>query len=136
MNMQQTDDPVKSQLLRKASQQREEIEGELQELSDRTEKILTNALIIGGALAATYFLVRQFSKSKSKKTKTRKPASKPALESDQDSEPEEESPVSAVFSQISTALLSQATVFLLNMAKEKLTEYLQAQAQKKEHENS
>ncbi|MDL5046729.1 hypothetical protein QQ054_11875 [Oscillatoria amoena NRMC-F 0135] len=38
-------------------------------------------------------------------------------------------------SQISTALLSQATVFLLNMAKEKLSEYIQAQAKKNEHEH-
>lgn len=133
MSMQQTDDPVKSQLLRKASQQREDIEGELKELSDRTEKIVTNALIIGGALALTYILVRQFSGGKSKKKKTSKAASKPVAETAE--EPEEESPVTSVISQIGTALLSQATVFLLNMAKEKLTEYLQAQAQKKEHEH-
>lgn len=136
MSTQQTDDPVKSQLLRKASLQREEVEGELKELSDRTEKILTNALIIGGALALTYILVRQFSGSKSKKTKTKKASSKPINESDTDIESEDESPVTNVLSHISTALLSQATVFLLNMAKEKLSEYLQAQAKKSEHEHS
>jgi CHASE3 domain sensor protein len=132
--MQQTDDPVKSQLLRKASQQREDIEGELKELSDQTEKIITNALIIGGALALTYILVRQFSGSKSKKAKAKKAATKPAAEPDE--EPEEESPVTRVISQLGTALVGQATVFLLNMAKEKLTEYLQAQAETKQHEHS
>lgn len=132
--MQQTDDPVKSQLLRKASQQRDELEGELKELSDRTEKILTNALIIGGALALTYVLVRQFGGTKKKKSKAKKAATKP--ETGVESEPDDESPVTHVISQIGTALLSQATVFLLNMAKEKLTDYLQAQAQKDNHEHS
>ncbi|QOI96446.1 MAG: hypothetical protein HRU69_02645 [Flammeovirgaceae bacterium] len=132
--MQQTDDPVKSQLLRKASQQRDELEGELKDLSDRTEKFLTNALIIGGALALTYVLVRQLGGRKKKKSKTKKAVTKPQAEVEAESE--DDSPVTHVVSQIGTALLSQATVFLLNMAKEKLTEYLQAQAQKNTHEHS
>lgn len=132
MSLQQTDDPVKGQLLRKASQQREELESEVNALSERTEKILTNALIIGGALALTYILVRQFSGSKSKKTKTKKATSKPAAEPDD--EQDERSGVTGVISQLGAALLSQATVFLLNMAKEKLTEYIRSQAEKKERE--
>jgi hypothetical protein len=132
--MQQTDDPVKSQLLRKASQQREEIEGELKELSDRAEKIITNALIIGGALALTYILVRQFSGTKSKKSKAKKGATKPDNEPVEESK--EESPVTRVISQLGSALVGQATVFLLNLAKEKLTEYLQAQAETNQHEHS
>lgn len=128
----QTDDPVKSQLLRKASQQREDLGDEWKELSERTEKIVTNALIIGGALALTYILVRQFSGTKQKKSKPKKAATK----SEADAEPEEESPVSTVLSQIGTAVLSQATIFLLNMAKEKLSEYIQAKAQKNDHAHS
>jgi hypothetical protein len=129
MSSQQTDDPVKSQLLRKASQQREDLGDEWKELSERTEKILTNALIIGGVLALTYIFVRQFSGKKSKKSKVKKAAAKPEA----GNEPDEEPPASSVLSHIGTALLSQATVFLLNMAKEKLSEYIQAKAQKNDH---
>lgn len=128
----QTDDPVKGQLLRKATQQREDLGDEWKELSERTEKIVTNALIIGGALALTYLLVRQFSGTKQKKSKAKKAATKPEV----DVEPDEESPVSMVLSQIGTAVLSQATVFLLNMAKEKLSEYIQTKAQKNDHAHS
>jgi hypothetical protein len=36
-----------------------------------------------------------------------------------------------MISQIGTAVAAQASAFLLNLAKEKLTEFLQAQAEKK-----
>jgi hypothetical protein len=40
-----------------------------------------------------------------------------------------------VIAQIGTALASQATVFLLNIAKEKLDEFMQSQGAKKESSN-
>jgi len=76
MKAMETDDLVKSQLLQKAAQQRQEIESEMHEITDRTEKVLTNALIIGGALALTYFLVRGFSAKKKRKARKAKAKAK------------------------------------------------------------
>ncbi|MBX2967788.1 MAG: hypothetical protein KF803_00320 [Cyclobacteriaceae bacterium] len=137
MKAMETDDLVKSQLLQKAAQQREEIESEMHEITDRTEKVLTNALIIGGALALTYFLVRGFSSKKKRKARKTKVKAKAAEVDDaKDTDVYEESGPSRILSQIGTAVASQATMLLLDLAKEKLMEYLQAQAQKKADENS
>lgn len=131
----EADDLIKSTLLKKSARYREDLEEEAKVISERTEKIIKNAVIIGGSLALAYFLYSQFSSSKKKKAKAKreKPvqaaASTAAMEDD-DSVEETSSP-NKVLSQIGTALISQASVFLLSMAKDKLTEYLQAQAEKK-----
>ena len=59
MNLPESNDP-KEELLRKSAMHRHELEEEVKVISERTEKIITNALIIGGTLAVAYFLVRQF----------------------------------------------------------------------------
>jgi len=132
----ETDDPVKSQLLQRSSQYREDLEDEVKEISDRTEKILTNALVIGGSLAVTYFLYSQLSGSSKKKRKLKKAKPTEAAAESAEEEVEETSGPAKIISQIGTALVSQASVFLLSMAKEKLSEYLEAQAEKKKHEHS
>lgn len=137
MKAMETDDLVKSQLLQKAAQQRQEIESEIHEITDRTEKVLTNALIIGGALALTYFLVRGFSAKKKRKARKAKVKAKATgVDDAEETEVYEESGPARILSQIGTAVASQATMILLDLAKEKLMEYLQAQAQKKADENS
>lgn len=133
------DDPIKSSLLKKTAQYREDLEDDAKLISDRTEKIITNALIIGGSLALTYFAYKQFSggsktKHKSKVKKIKVVGAAPA-EAEEEVQVEETGP-GKIISQIGTALVSQASVFLLSMAKEKLSEYLQAQAQKKTDERS
>ena len=129
----ETDDPIKSTLLKKSAQYRDELEEEAKVISDRTEKIIKNAVIIGGSLALAYFLYNQFSTSKKKKSKARKekPVQAASLAAGIEEEEEETSSPNKVLSQIGAALISQASVFLLSMAKEKLSEYLQAQAEKK-----
>jgi hypothetical protein len=127
-----TDDPIKSQLLKKSAQHREELEQDVQLISERTQRVITNALVIGGALALTYFVVSRFSGSgKKNKSKTRKIK---VVNAAPVSEGEVESVAAApgFVSQIGTALASQASVFLLSLAKEKLSEYLESQAAKKE----
>lgn len=128
----ETDDPVKSTLLKKSARYREDLEGEAKEISDRTEKIIKNAVIIGGSLALAYFMYNQFSSSKKKKAKVKKEklALGPVTEIETEDEEDASSP-NRILSQIGTALVSQASVFLLSMAKDKLSEYLQAQAEKK-----
>jgi FtsZ-interacting cell division protein ZipA len=131
---QEADDLIKSTLLKKSAQYREDLEEEAKVISDRTEKIIRNAVIVGGSLALAYFLYTSFSSSKKKKSKAKKEKSMQAVASttgvEMDEEEEESSP-NRVLSQIGTALISQASVFLLSMAKDKLSEYLQAQAEKK-----
>jgi hypothetical protein len=134
MELLESDDPVKSQLLQKSERHREALEEEVKEITGRTEKIITNALIIGGALAVTYYLVRQFSKpvkktkSKSRKAQSVIAASSPVEEEEISDVP---NPLTSVMSQIGTTLASQASVFLLTIAKEKLNEYLESQAAKR-----
>jgi hypothetical protein len=132
MELLDSDDP-KGQLMRKSALHREQLEEDVKLISDRTEKIITNALIIGGALAATYFIVSKFSKAKSSKKKLKKvrlvkeedSADQVVVES---AEPE----VPGVISEIGTALVSQVTVMLLTLAKEKLAEFMESQTAKKE----
>ena len=133
MKILESDDPVKNQLIKKSAHHREELEEELKLVSERTEKILTNALIIGGALAVTYFVFRQFSGSKNKaRIKSKKSKTTQLSEGGEEEVVSPDSPFQGIATQIGTALASQATVFLLGLAKEKLAEYLQSQAEKKE----
>lgn len=126
MELPDTDDPFKSELLMKTARHREDLEEETRALAERTEKIITNAVVIGGALALTYFLYTQLSGSKKKKVKKK---DRP-VEVENDEEKEETSSGINILSQVGTALLSQGGVLLLHLAKEKLTEYLRAQADK------
>lgn len=125
MELLDTDDPIKSELLMKTARHREDLEEETRALAERTEKIITNAVVIGGALALTYFLYTQLSGSKKKKVKK-----KEREVETKDEEAEETSSASNILSQVGTALVSQGGVLLLALAKEKLTEYLRAQADK------
>jgi hypothetical protein len=134
----ETDDPVKSKLLNKSARYREELEDEAKEITDRTEKLIKNALIIGGSLALAYFTYKQFSGG-TKKRKVKVKKARPAPESSaevEEEEVEEASSQNNVLANIGTALVSQASVFLLSLAKEKLAEYLQSQAEKKKDEHS
>jgi hypothetical protein len=134
MELMDTDDPIKSNLMLKTARHRDELEEETRAVAERTEKIITNAVIIGGALALTYFLYTQLSGSKSKKGKAKK--AKPAEVENEEEDEEETSSAGSILSQVSSALVSQGGVLLLSLAKEKLGEYLRAQADKKENENS
>ena len=130
-------DNFKQELLKKSAQHKSELEEEVKEISDRTEKIITNALIIGGTLAVTYFLVRQFSGSKSiAKSKVKKERVASENIAEEKVEAVAQSPIPGIVSQIGTALMSQASMLLLDLAKEKLSEYLESQAEKKAKNNT
>ncbi|HYG19766.1 MAG TPA: hypothetical protein VD816_12600 [Ohtaekwangia sp.] len=125
----------KNQLLRKSETHRAGLEEEVKSITARTEKIVTNALIIGGALAVTYFLLHQFAGPNEKpksKTKKIKLVAEPSAEEDETTETVASvASAPGIVTQIGTALASQASVFLLNLAKEKLSEYLGTQTEKK-----
>ena len=130
MELLETNDP-KSLLLKKSAKHKKGLEDEVKLLSENAEKIVTNALVIGGTLALTYILVRQLSKSKSKgKSKSKKIK----LIKDSDANVEEaafdQNAGESVVAKIGSAIAAQATVFLLGLAKDKLSAFLQGNLHK------
>lgn len=114
---------IEKQKLRKASAlYKKEMEDEIKSISKATEKFFTNALIIGGALALTYLAVTQLTGAKSKKKKSR--PKKDDTEEGADDNPGPSS--QSVLSRVGGILATQATLALLGLAKEKLTEYLES----------
>lgn len=134
MELLESDDP-KAQLLRKANQQKEALNNEVKVLSDKTEKVIKTALIVGGALAATYVLYRLLSDGGSKKKRKKVRVINAAPAEDMEEEDSKDSVMAGVLSRIGTVLASQASVFLLSMAKEKIGEYLESRAEKKDADN-
>jgi hypothetical protein len=138
MNL-ETDNPEKGQLLQRSAHHREVLDDEMKALVDKSEKILTNALIIGGALALTYFLVSGLSGSpKKRKAKSRKVqlvTGKEDADLDEETGHVEEP---GIVSQLGSVLMAQATGLLLSIARDKLVEFLQSQAARKNdsHERS
>ena len=131
MELLETNDP-KSLLLKKSAVHKKGLEDEIKLFSENTDKIVTNALIIGGTLALTYFLISQFSKSKSK---SKSKAKKIKLMKERDSNVEEaelenDSDDDSVVGRIGSAIAAQATVFLLGLAKDKLSSFLQSNLHK------
>lgn len=128
---------MKSELLKKSAKHRAQLEEEVKLISERTSKVVINALVVGGALAVSYLLVRQFAGSGGGKSKRRKVVHAKPVRVIQTNghEPVEEvsyePAVPGIVTQIGTALASQATVFLLGLAKEKLSEYLQSSTEDK-----
>lgn len=134
MELLESDDP-KAQLLRKANQQKEALNNEVKVLSDKTEKVIKTALIVGGALAATYVLYRLLSDGGSKKKRKKVKVINAAPLDDMEEEDSKDSVMAGVLGKIGTVLASQASVFLLSMAKEKIGEYLENRAEKKDADN-
>ncbi|MBS1491558.1 MAG: hypothetical protein JSS93_13615 [Bacteroidetes bacterium] len=119
MELLETQDPEKKKLIETSARHKQELEREIKDISDRGEKLLKNALIIGGALAATYFVVTQLSSSKKKKRKIVKAVAPSATEQQPE---EEESP--SFLSGMGDRLVNLASVFLIGLAKEKISDYL------------
>jgi hypothetical protein len=131
-------DEERGKLLRQSAKHREALEGEVRLISANTEKIITNAVVIGGSLALSYYLVRQFSGGKQKKRKAKAKriqvvqAKSPEVVEVERAEAGPGEP--GILGQVGAALVSQASLFLLNLAKEKLMEYLESVQHKKQAE--
>ena len=130
MELMETQDPDKRRLIEISDRRKREVEKELKAMTEKTERILTNALIIGGSLALTYILIRQFSGSKSKKKKGK---GKPTEEVETTADDGAGLVESSMIVQIGTKILNEATLILLDIAKEKLFEYLASRKQKNEN---
>jgi hypothetical protein len=131
MELLESDDP-KHVLLQKSAKHKQELEQEVKLLSENTEKIIKNALIIGGTLAVGYLLVRQFSKSSKRKSKSKKIKVIRASDAHIETAPALEPAEPSIMSQVGSALAAQATVFLLDLAKDKLSDFLKTHFEKKE----
>ncbi len=128
MELLETQDPEKKRLIESSLRHKQEMEREVKDISDRSEKMLKNALIIGVALALTYVVVSQLSSIKTKKKKSKHPKD---VTIEDEEEEMNESP--SMLSQMGDKLVSTATLFLLDLAKEKLSDYLQNKKTKDEN---
>ena len=118
MELLETQDPEKRRLIETSDRHKRELEKEVKSISDHTEKIVKNALIIGGVLALTYFTISQLaSGKKKKKAKTNLAVSTEVDEIDENQAP-------SLFSQIGSKVVDTATIVLLDLAKDALAEYL------------
>jgi ADP-ribosylglycohydrolase len=133
MELLETQDPEKKKLIEASDRHKHELEKEVKAMADKTERTLKNALIIGGALALTYLVVSQLSGSKGKKRKKAKAIhnGKEEAPATEQEEPIETNSPPSFLSQLGERVATQATVMLLDIAKEKLADYL---SKRKQHE--
>ncbi|HQQ96985.1 MAG TPA: hypothetical protein PLX35_06955 [Cyclobacteriaceae bacterium] len=130
MELLETQDPEKKRLIETSDRHKRALEKEVNELSKKTERMVTNALIIGGSLALTYFLVSSLS---GKKKKRKHKVVQAQAEGGAVIETDEESDEPSVLGQLGTKILNQATIMLLDIAKDKLFEYLESRKKADEH---
>lgn len=125
MELLETQDPEKQKLIESSNLHRREIEKELSSVSDRTQSVITNALIVGGALALAYFTFTQLSH---KKKKRKKPKS-----STQGEEIDEAPKEPSIISQVGEQIITQAMLMLLDIGRAKLAEYLQSRKETRDN---
>lgn len=126
MKLAEKNDP-KEELKEKSLAYKSAIEQDVKVLSDRTGKALTNILIVAGALGTSYLVYRTFFSSP-KKSKSRRKA---LVDSEEELDDPQESRLAAMLGSVGTVLATQATAFLLAIAREKLIEYLSKESEEK-----
>jgi hypothetical protein len=133
MEFLETQDPEKKKLIEASDRHKRAMEKELTDLTQKTDRVLKNALIIGGSLALTFIIISAVSKKrKNKKKKLALEASAQAgITPESTEETEEEGP--SILSTVGTQLLNQASVILLDLARQKLKEYLATRKTDDEH---
>ena len=133
MELLETQDPERRRLLETSDRHKRAMEKEITDLTQKTDKMLKNALIIGGSLAVTFLVISAVSKKRKKKKK--KLALAEAAKSGELIDPvaEEEDDGPSVLEQVGTQLLNQASVILLDLARQKLSEYLATRNKSDEH---
>jgi len=134
MELLESQDPLKKKLVESSERHKRELAREVKEISEKTERAMKNALIIGGSLALAYLVVSQVSSSTKKKKKNKLgkiPKLKIAkIENEEVEENEDVEP--NLISKIGTQVMNQATALLLEVAKEKLIEFLASKLKRDE----
>jgi hypothetical protein len=134
MELLETQDPERTRLLETSDRHKKAMEKELTDLTKKTDKMLRNALIIGGSLAVTFLVISALSTKRKKKKK--KQAIAAAVKAGEpmdaiDTGEEDDSP--SVLGQVSKQIINAASVVLLDMARQKLSEYLATRNKPDEH---
>ena len=122
MELLETQDPERKKLLETSDRHKRAMEKELTDLSKKTDRVMKNALIIGGSLALTFVVISMLSSGKKKKKKKR--ALEAASQEGISTTIPEEDEAPSLISQVGNQLLNQASVILLDLARQKLKEYL------------
>lgn len=134
MELLETQDPERTRLLETSDRHKKAMEKELTDLTKKTDKMLRNALIIGGSLAVTFMVISALSTKRKKKKK--KQAIAAAVKAGEpmdaiDTGEDDDSP--SVLGQVSKQIINAASVVLLDMARQKLSEYLATRNKPDEH---
>jgi len=141
MELLESQDPQKRKLIATSDRHKHELQKEVKEIAERTERTMKNALIIGGSLALAYLVVNQISSSSKKKKKRYRIARIPKVKvtnvnpEEADSEEEIVHDSTNLISAIGTQVMNQATAMLLELAKEKLMEFLASRMKSDESPN-
>ncbi|MDH5400458.1 MAG: hypothetical protein OEX02_20050 [Cyclobacteriaceae bacterium] len=117
--MEETND-VKEYLIRASAEYKEEIQEALKTGLDKLGKTGVNALVITGALGFAYLLVRGLTGEKTR------------IKNKENEAPEYSPP--SMLDKLAERVVEQTVIFLLTLAKEKLTAYLTETAS--EHDNT
>lgn len=128
MEFLESQDPEKKKLIEASERHKRALEKGVSDLSNNTQKVLTNALIIGGVMALSYIVVRQLSssgKSKKRKKKAKVTVVQPSV-STADDDDYEETGSPSLLADIGTKIANQATVVLIDLARQKLMEFLES----------
>ena len=128
MNLLEKPKSEKSRLMEVTALHKKELEEEIKSFTQATERILTNALFIGGAMAITFIVVSRLTRSKRKKRRHQ------TSEKGDDQNEIQEPTSPNILSQIGDIVITQATMLLLEFAKENLSEYLHSR--KSSYDNS
>lgn len=124
MELSAKNDLVKSELEDRVKRKQFEMQEEASNLARQSDKMIKNALIIGGALVLTFFVVRSLTGKSTKKIE--KKDSSP-------SDPEASSAPPSMIAEIGSRIAEGAVIFLLGLAKEQLSEYLKSRRKENEY---
>ncbi|MBS1544949.1 MAG: hypothetical protein JST14_15035 [Bacteroidetes bacterium] len=135
MELLETQDPDKKRLVESSDRHKRALEKEIGQLTEKTDRVLTNALIIGGSLALTYFIVSSLASRKRKKRKaaTIQAAANAGESSSGVLESGEDDAAPSFINKLGAKILDQATLMLLSLAREKLAEYLETRKSRDEN---
>jgi len=132
MELLETQDPEKRKLIETSDRHKRALEKDLSDLTQKSDQMLKNALIIGGSLALTYLLISSLSKKKKKKKNTASVSQKTEMGAATVDQDEEES-VPSIFGEVGTRIVNMGAVMLLDIAREKISEYLASRKKEDEH---
>jgi hypothetical protein len=117
MELLETQDPERRKLMEAAEQHKRELQRQVDQVAARGEQAIKTALIIGGALAVTYLLVSQLTRTRVKGPKLKKAVTGEAAVAEQPEAP-------SLLAEVGGKVVNAATLLLLDLAREKVSEYL------------